>query len=281
MGWLRIASSWLGVATLASGCSAGVLDSHGGGAFGTATAASGTTTGSDETPAGSSSGAAQGEGEGEEVGDTAPADSSGNEASSAVTEASESAPAMCGDDTREGDEVCDGSDLGTASCTDFGFEDGVLACDPACSLITDACFTCGDGEVALGEACDGSELGGDSCVSLGFGGGTLACAADCSVIDDSDCTPLPSCGDGLLNGGEQCDGALLGGASCTSQGFDLGELDCSGSCIWDTSGCMDDLSDCGMMGDFCLFDEDDLQSTCCPAGVGGNMFGLCNVFVCV
>ena len=32
--------------------------------------------------------------------------------------------------------------------------------------------------------------------------------------------------------------------------------------------------------DFCLFDENNPQSTCCPAGVGGNVLGLCALLVC-
>jgi hypothetical protein len=194
---------------------------------------------------------------------------------------SDSSVAMCGDDELQGDEDCDGTDLGDATCQTLGFDDGVLACDPECHLITDACFTCGDGDVALTEACDGNELGGETCVSLGFGGGSLSCAADCSQIVTSGCTALPSCGDGVRNGGEQCDGNDFGGNTCVTQGFDMGTLDCTASCLLDVSQCEDDLSGCGMMGDFCIFDENDLQSTCCPAGVGGNKIGICNVFVCI
>lgn len=280
MSWLSSRSTSVVLVLVSSACSAGVIDDGtGGGAFGTAsnatTASTTMTTGA--TATGDSSGGGEGEGEGD-VGSSMPADS--GEAGSAV-DSSGGVPASCGNDTREGDEVCDGTDLANATCADFGFDDGVLACDPACNLITDACFTCGDGEIALGEVCDGNEFAGATCTSLGFGGGALSCSADCLEIDDSGCTALPSCGDGLLNGGEQCDGNQLGGASCVTQGFDSGALDCTASCTYDVSACMDDLSGCGMMGDFCLFDEDDLQSTCCPAGVGGNVIGICNVIVCV
>ena len=49
---------------------------------------------------------------------------------------------------------------------------------------------------------------------------------------------LPECGDGSVNVvGEQCDGADLGGESCTTLGFDGGALACDGSCGFDTSGC--------------------------------------------
>lgn len=47
-----------------------------------------------------------------------------------------------------------------------------------------------------------------------------------------------SCGDGVLNGGETCDGAQLGGATCVSQGFDSGTLACNSNCLsYNTAGC--------------------------------------------
>lgn len=46
-----------------------------------------------------------------------------------------------------------------------------------------------------------------------------------------------TCGNGLIDGNEQCDGAQLKGASCTSLGAGAGTLVCSPLCIYDTSGC--------------------------------------------
>jgi hypothetical protein len=45
------------------------------------------------------------------------------------------------------------------------------------------------------------------------------------------------CGNGTRETGESCDGADLGGATCTSLGFTGGTLRCLGSCAWDTSSC--------------------------------------------
>lgn len=45
------------------------------------------------------------------------------------------------------------------------------------------------------------------------------------------------CGNGIKEGGEQCDGSDLGGASCTTQGFSGGTLSCSASCTFVTSAC--------------------------------------------
>lgn len=190
-------------------------------------------------------------------------------------------PGECGNGAVEGSEQCDARDLDGAACADFGHSDGALVCGMDCQLITDGCSTCGDGEIALTETCDGADFGGATCASMGFAGGALSCSADCQTIVTSGCQPLPSCGDGVLNGGEQCDAAALGGHTCISQGFDLGQLACSASCTLDTSGCSFDTKNCGGEGDFCLFDKNDLQSTCCPPGVQGNVLGICNIAICV
>jgi hypothetical protein len=47
--------------------------------------------------------------------------------------------AVCGNGIREAGEACDGAELGTAACADFGFAGGALACSAACSLDTSAC----------------------------------------------------------------------------------------------------------------------------------------------
>lgn len=49
--------------------------------------------------------------------------------------------------------------------------------------------------------------------------------------------PTASCGDGVANGTEDCDGADLGGATCLGRGFDGGTLSCAADCSFDTSGC--------------------------------------------
>lgn len=45
------------------------------------------------------------------------------------------------------------------------------------------------------------------------------------------------CGDGIVDTNEQCDGAALNGASCTTQGFTGGTLSCDPACDFDTSAC--------------------------------------------
>lgn len=216
------------------------------------------------------------------AGTSAPPASEGGDAPGDGTAADDSTmPGECGNGVVEGGEDCDGRDLGDASCADFDFQAGSLVCAGDCTFLTDGCYSCGDGEIALTETCDGTEFGGETCASLGFAGGALACAPDCQSIVTTGCQPLASCGDNMLNGGEQCDGAALGGQTCITQGFDLGQLACSPSCTLDTTGCSFDTQNCGGQGDFCLFDENDLQSTCCPPGVEGNVLGICNLAICV
>ncbi|MEK7546780.1 MAG: hypothetical protein AAB536_01215 [Patescibacteria group bacterium] len=49
---------------------------------------------------------------------------------------------------------------------------------------------------------------------------------------------IPSvCGNAILDAGEQCDDAALGGQSCVSQGFSGGILGCKVDCTFDTSAC--------------------------------------------
>ncbi len=103
-----------------------------------------------------------------------------------------------------------------------GYGAGTLLCGPDCKLFIDGCYTCGDGIVHMAEACDGSNFNGKSCQSLGYGGGSLVCAPNCKSIDTAGCTPLASCGNGVQEGAEQCDGAQLGGQTCISLGYDMG-----------------------------------------------------------
>lgn len=48
-----------------------------------------------------------------------------------------------------------------------------------------------------------------------------------------------TCGDGAIDGDEECDGKDLGGQSCEGLGYDGGELACADSCMFDTSACFE------------------------------------------
>ncbi len=48
---------------------------------------------------------------------------------------------------------------------------------------------------------------------------------------------MSRCGDGVIEGDEQCDGAELNGVSCEELGFEGGELGCTAACRFDISDC--------------------------------------------
>src|SRR5262249_19233123 len=77
-----------------------------------------------------------------------------------------------------------------------------------------------------------------TCMEAVHRGGTLRCNADCT-FDVSGCT-LASCGNGVAEAGEACDGADLGTGSCTSIGYAGGAIACSADCTYDLSACCSD-----------------------------------------
>lgn len=104
---------------------------------------------------------------------------------------------------------------------------------------------CGNGTIDGSEQCDGKALDGADCRSLGFAAGELACGDDCD-FDVSGCRGEgPACGDGQVEGTEQCDGAELGGQSCEGLGFPSGTLACNADCTFDSSMCGGGAAVCG------------------------------------
>ncbi|MFT4569836.1 MAG: secreted trypsin-like serine protease [Hyphomicrobiaceae bacterium] len=86
-------------------------------------------------------------------------------------------PPVCGDNSREGSEECDGTDDS--------------ACPGLCSVGCECpAPVCGNDTVESGETCDGSD---DS-----------ACPGECT--GGCEC-PAPVCGDGVVNGSEECEAA--------------------------------------------------------------------------
>jgi len=61
-----------------------------------------------------------------------------------------------------------------------------------------------------------------------------AAQTDASILQDAS---TPACGDGIVNGTEQCDGQDLAGQTCQTFGFSHGNLACNGSCAVDVQGC--------------------------------------------
>jgi hypothetical protein len=84
------------------------------------------------------------------------------------------------------------------------------------------------------------------------------------------------CGDGMIEGGEDCDGVELGGVDCNTFGFEGGELLCAGDCTYDVSNCFGGGG--GVCGDGMWdFDEDcdgaDIFGSCTDFGYPGGELG--------
>ncbi|MCA9719271.1 MAG: hypothetical protein H6713_36660 [Myxococcales bacterium] len=106
-------------------------------------------------------------------------------------------------------------------------------------------------------ATTGSSAGTDASSSAGASGDTEQTTAT-----------LESCGDGLVDPGEECDGTNLAGATCQSEGFGKGGLLCNPDCTLDTQHC----SSCG---DGALNGEEECDGvllgaheTCADVGLG-------------
>ncbi len=132
------------------------------------------------------------------------------------------------------------------ACVVGGLLGGGCPFEPTVDILQDArdaSSTCGNGVREGNEACDGPDLGGVTCESLGYLGGQLRCFPDCRGYDKSGCVVSWTCGNGVREGTEECDGADLGQATCESLGYLGGSLGCAPNCSYDTTGCV--ASQCG------------------------------------
>lgn len=109
-----------------------------------------------------------------------------------------SACVYCGNGTIDAMEVCDGANLGGATCQSQGFDQGTLTCAATCTLDTGGCtsFVCGDG------ICNGTE---DTC----------ACPGDCPN-DPNSCDSPCECGG--FGGACYCDDLCLEYGDCCANG---------------------------------------------------------------
>jgi len=78
---------------------------------------------------------------------------------------------------------------------------------------------------------------GVSVTAMGCGGRTVGATYNN--------TPPAVCGDGVISGGEECDGAELGEQTCETLSVGQGLLRCSDQCTFDIAGCWDVLPVCG------------------------------------
>lgn len=184
---------------------------------------------------------------------------------------------VCGDGLVQGTEECDGNDLAGQSCDAMGAT-GTLRCTAACTFDTCDCTwedfeqpgcgpaVCGDGILGGTEECDGTEFGGDegwvpSCeeaVGPGYQGAVF-CTADCR-LGTSSCF---LCGDGIVQGEEECDGTPVDEQGtplvCAAPGEAVA-LACTAECTIDDSACPDCGNDVVEPGEEC---DGDIAGTSC------------------
>lgn len=97
-----------------------------------------------------------------------------------------------------------------------------------------ALSSCGNDYLDPHEECDGRYLREAACVQMGFTDGEIRCSETCT-LDTSGCF---TCGNGVREGLEDCDGDDLAGGTCaTVVGLDAGEIRCTAQCRWDPSAC--------------------------------------------
>ncbi len=175
----------------------------------------------------------------------------------------------CGNGVIEGGEVCDGSELGGATCADFGCTGGgTLACNSSCTgFDTSGCSDCpicdNNGTCDAGEDCvscpsdcvSGTSSGavcGNGVCEAGDGEDCLSCSADCNGTQNGKPSNRFCCGDGDGQNPVSCSDSRCGGSSaCTDvpqvpASFCCGDFVCEGS-----ESCSNCALDCSTGAEVC------------------------------
>jgi cysteine-rich repeat protein len=165
---------------------------------------------------------------------------------------------VCGNDLIDLGEDCDGDNLNGQDCATLSdvFVGGTLLCSNTCSFNTSQCVVAnqencnvvGDEDNDGASDCADSDCAVDpDCIESGNCGdgidNDLDGLIDC--LDAAQCATDPLCvvnlcGNGAIDAGESCDGALFDGATCSSatgNSLPLGDLSCSATCQIVTTGC--------------------------------------------
>eukprot|EP01006_Ploeotia_vitrea_P039916 TRINITY_DN66391_c5_g1_i1.p1 TRINITY_DN66391_c5_g1~~TRINITY_DN66391_c5_g1_i1.p1 ORF type:complete len:544 (-),score=72.27 TRINITY_DN66391_c5_g1_i1:185-1816(-) len=131
----------------------------------------------------------------------------------------------CGDNERNDDEECDGSDFGSSSdcgVRQDGWTGGQMSCDEHCKLVNTTCTKCGDGIQEGDEQCDKDDIpttclqhhttnttttttAGTANEAIQYTGGKMGCTSECK-LEASNCW---FCGNNITEGEEECDGSSI------------------------------------------------------------------------
>ena len=196
----------------------------------------------------------------------------------------------CGNNIVNVGEACDGSHFSgdRTTCTAWDsnlYSGGNVSCNNDCTVNFENCIAfdfCGDGKLKDDEECDGTVFVNDmktcSDFDRGFTSGDLKCTDKCE-IDVTDCRADAKCGDGIVEGDEDCDGTKFykNYTSCNTifpDLYDSGKVKCTKKCKYDTHDC---VSWCGngslnkKVGEVC--DGDKFGGETCETLVGKGSTG--------
>lgn len=157
----------------------------------------------------------------------------------------EESNAVCGNETVEVPEVCDGN---IAECVDIDpskFKEGKAKCNRDCDgFDTITCVElddyCGDGKISNIEVCDSDLINCTDIDNKKYSSGTAECKDDCTGYDVSDCVEIVAvCGDEKVEGKEVCEkGELKNCVEINSTLYKGGKAYCEDDCsAWDTITC--------------------------------------------
>ena len=105
-------------------------------------------------------------------------------------------------------------------------------------LVDPDCGMCGNRILEGNELCDGTAFDPNAykCEAYGYYGGQIKCRPDCGP-DFSSCL-ASDCGDGQVDGFEECDGTNFNGDTCANHESVAGTLSCTDDCKVDASACV-------------------------------------------
>lgn len=145
---------------------------------------------------------------------------------------------VCGNGIREASELCDGADLGGATCMSLGLSIGALNCKADCTLDATGCGGQGNCGPANCAGCCAARVcqAGATVGACGSSGSTCAACGAGQLCAGGKCA-APGCGNGVAEPQEACDGTDLKGASCSSLGLGTGQLVCNSDCTVNDTAC--------------------------------------------